>query len=215
MPPWLPYLLSPFTLLSPFWPYATAYIPEKSSHSGNSRSFMCCSYMSPSLSWCRRMTHFTKDLLAKDENPESIVLMLKAKWPQMTDLVEVKWVEFCACKGQSEELIVEAEEMENTAKLSYDHCKKYKQQEADEIIENWSWWHSELKGGSRVVHHRWGLCRARLSSTVLLLSVLPFSVSLTAFPSTYVADTIPKSGIRTYLRLRIFLMKHTLDIVFR
>jgi len=39
---------------------------------------------------------------------------------------------------------------------------------------------------------------------VLLLPVLPFSVSspsvlsLTAFPSTYVADTTPKSGIRAY-----------------
>jgi len=33
-------------------------------------------------------------------------------------------------------LIVEVEEMKNTAKLSYDHCKKYKQQEANEIIEN-------------------------------------------------------------------------------
>jgi len=77
------------------------------------------------------MTHFTKDLLAKDEDPESIVLMLEADWPQMAGRVEVKWVEFCAWQGQSEELIVEAEEMENT-----------------------SWWHSELKGGSRVVRHR-------------------------------------------------------------
>jgi len=77
------------------------------------------------------MTHFTKDLLAKDEDPESIVLMLEADWPQMAGRVEVKWVEFCAWQGQSEELIVEAEEMENT-----------------------SWWHPELEGGSRVVRHR-------------------------------------------------------------
>jgi hypothetical protein len=110
--------------------------------------------MSPPLGWRRRMTHFTKDLLAKDEDPESIVLMLEAEWPQMAGRVEVKWVEFCAWQGQSEELIVEAEEMENTAELGYDHCKKYKQQEADEIIENWSWWHPELEGGSRVVRHR-------------------------------------------------------------
>ncbi len=45
-------------------------------------------------------------------------------------------MKFCACKNQSEKLIVEVEEMKNTAKLSYDHCKKYKQQEANEIIEN-------------------------------------------------------------------------------
>ena len=216
---WLLYLLSFFTLLSLFWSYATAYISEKFSHFNNSRSFMCCFYMSSSLSWRCRMTHFIKDLLVKNENFESIVLMLKAKWSQMTNHIEIKWVKFRAWQSQSKKLIVEVEEMKSTAKLSYDHCKKYKQQEANKIIENWSWWHSELKRDSRVVHHRWDLCKARLSSmilllsvlllsvlllSVLLLSVLSFSVSsssvlsLTAFSFTYVVDTISKFDMRAY-----------------
>ena len=122
----------------------------------------------------------------------------------MIDLVEIKWVKFCAWQSQSEKLIVEVEEMKNTAKLSYDHCKKYKQQEVNEIIENWSWWHSELKRDSRVVCHRWDLCRVRLSSMILLLSVLSFSILsssvlfLTAFSFTYVVNTTLKFDIRAY-----------------
>ncbi len=127
----------------------------------------------------------------------------------MTDHVEIKWVKFDAWQSQSKKLIVEVEEMKNTAKLSYDHCKKYKQQEANEIIENWSWWHSELKRSSRVVRHKWDLCRARLLSmilllSVLLLSILSFSVSsssvlsLTAFSFTYVINTILKFNMRAY-----------------
>jgi len=89
------------------------------------------------------MTDFTKDLLAKDEGPESIVLMLEA--------------EFWGWQGQSEGLRAETEEMEsnpgNTAELDYHLYKKF---------ENWSWWHPELErgghlemqGDSRVVRHR-------------------------------------------------------------
>lgn len=100
--------------------------------------------MLPPLVWLPQMTDFTKDLLAKDEGPESVVLMLET--------------EFWGWQGQSEELRAETGEMEsnpgNTAELDYHLYKKYKQQEADEIIENWSWWHPELEGGSRVVRHR-------------------------------------------------------------
>ena len=44
----------------------------------------------------------------------------------MTNRVKIKWVKFYAWQGQSEELIVKAKEMKNTAKLGYDYCKKYK-----------------------------------------------------------------------------------------
>ncbi len=44
----------------------------------------------------------------------------------MIDCIEIKWVKFCAWQNQSEKLIVEVKEMKNTAKLDYDHCKKYK-----------------------------------------------------------------------------------------
>ncbi|KAL9099829.1 MAG: hypothetical protein Q9163_004723 [Psora crenata] len=83
-----------------------------SSHFGNPGPSLCCSYMSPPLNWRRRMTHFIKDLLANDEDPESILLLLEAEWPQMAGCVDVKWVKFCAWQGQLEELIAEAKEME-------------------------------------------------------------------------------------------------------
>lgn len=100
------------------------------------------------------MTDFTKDLLAKDESPESIVLMLETEWPQMVDRVGLfRWVEFLGMARSIREVEMESNQ-ENTAELGYDLYKKYKQRKADEIIQDRSWWHPGLKGGSRVVRHR-------------------------------------------------------------
>jgi len=104
------------------------------------------------------MTDFTKDLFAKGEVAESILILLEGHWPEMADRAEVRWVESLAWQENPEELSKEAREMENNqenaAGLGYDIYKKYKQQKADEIIENWSWWHPELEGGSRIIRHR-------------------------------------------------------------